>query len=275
MASLNDVNTRIGNVEKNKLNLSGGNINGVITKNPASTSWINGRDVVLIKIPAYQGYSAISSMKTVDGSWEMGVYTDNKMYFTYCPDANYNQNLNIGYSQVGIFNDGSIYATKVYNAVWNDYAEFYERGEYTEPGDIIGLNPNSDKEEYIKATNPSMCVGVHSDEYGHLIGGEQAPEGKDFVEYNMNKFIPVGLVGRVKTKIVGPISIGDKIVLSDIPGVGRKFIKGIDDSENIIGMAVENKTDESISRIRAHLRMGGGELILSFIGSNPHCEVIQ
>lgn len=153
---------------------------------------------------------------------------------------------------------GEVTATKVYNAVWNDYAEFYERGEYTEAGDIIGLNPNSNKEEYIKATNPSMCVGVHSDEYGHLIGGEQAPEGKDFVEYNMNKFIPVGLVGRVKTKIIGKISIGDKIVLSDIPGVGRKFIKGIDDSENIIGMAVENKTDESISRIRAHLRMGGG-----------------
>ena len=157
-----------------------------------------------------------------------------------------------GWRKVWLQNDA------ITNAVWNDYAEFYERGEYTEPGDIIGLNPNSDKEEYIKATNPSMCVGVHSDEYGHLIGGEQAPEGKDFVEYNMDKFIPVGLVGRVKTKIIGKISIGDKIVLSNIPGVGRKFIKGIDDSENIIGMAVENKTDESISRIRAHLRMGGG-----------------
>lgn len=149
-------------------------------------------------------------------------------------------------------------ANKVYNAVWNDYAEFYERGEHTEPGDIIGLNPNSDKEEYIKAINPSMCVGVHSDEYGMLIGGEKQPKDKEYVEYNINKFIPVGLVGRVKTKIVGTISIGDKIVLSNIAGVGRKYVKGVDSPENIIGMAVENKNDEAISRIRVHLRMGGG-----------------
>lgn len=249
----------------------------------------------------------LSAIKDVPDHWGIGlnncaIYvrndneinfnsSNNQILFNYRTMSGQTQPINKFYFLAGVGSSGGreargdiicnnidcydINAAKVYNAVWNDYAEFYERGEYTEPGDIIGLNPNSDKEEYIKATNPSMCVGVHSDEYGHLIGGEQAPEGKDFVEYNMDKFIPVGLVGRVKTKIVGPISIGDKIVLSDIPGVGRKFIKGIDDSENIIGMAVENKTDESISRIRAHLRMWGGELILNFIRSNSHCEVIQ
>ncbi|MFR4519739.1 MAG: hypothetical protein ACLT40_07260 [Fusobacterium sp.] len=221
----------------------------------------------------------IKGYGTTDNDSGMIIYTGDGMdepikCVQYYYEGNQSREITL-MDKVGNQHFNSVHAVKVYNAVWNDYAEFYERGEHTEPGDIIGLNPNSDKEEYIKATNPSMCVGVHSDEYGHLIGGEQAPEGKDFVEYNMDKFIPVGLVGRVKTKIVGPISIGDKIVLSDIPGVGRKFIKGIDDSENIIGMAVENKNDESISRIRAHLRMGGGELNLSFIGSNPHCEVIQ
>lgn len=223
MASLNDVNTRVGNLENNCI------------KTDSSAQ--------------LESLELYFSTPFID------------FHYNNSP-IDYTSRI-IEHSAGALLCEGTFAASQIFNAVWNDYAEFYERGEYTEPGDIIGLNPNSDKEEYIKATNPSMCVGVHSDEYGHLIGGEQAPEGKDFVEYNMDKFIPVGLVGRVKTKIVGPISIGDKIVLSDIPGVGRKFIKGIDDSENIIGMAVENKTDESISRIRAHLRMGGGW------GTNP------
>lgn len=266
MASLNDINARLQKVENNYYPKTGGIL---FVNNSEIGGFMAENDKWFIRGLGEkdQGYMEIGTHDNGNEAIKISQYSYDSdatlKHQIYLMDSNGNQ----------LFNDVS--AKKVYNAVWNDYAEFYERGECTEPGDIIGLNPNSDKEEYIKATNPSMCVGVHSDEYGHLIGGEKAPEGKDFVEYNMDKFIPVGLVGRVKTKIVGPISIGDKIVLSDIPGVGRKFIKGIDDSENIIGMAVENKTDESISRIRAHLRMGGGELILNFIGSNPHCEVIQ
>lgn len=253
MASLNDIANRTANLENNKANINNPLFYGKMSIIQDSDSIVFNTSTKFVGVGG-----AIYAGKSL-GFW----HSDCKSGAALVSNGDW------------VVDNGNITGNKIYNAVWNDYAEFYERGEHTEPGDIIGLNPNSDKEEYIKATNPSMCVGVHSDEYGHLIGGEKAPEGKDFVEYNIDKFIPVGLVGRVKTKIIGKISIGDKIVLSDIPGVGRKFIKGIDDSENIIGMAVENKTDESISRIRAHLRMGGGELILNFIGSNPHCEVIQ
>lgn len=62
---------------------------------------------------------------------------------------------------------------KVYNTVWNDYAEFFERGCETEPGDIIALDETSNKEVYIKASkNSKVIVGVHSDTFGHLIGGK-------------------------------------------------------------------------------------------------------
>ena len=54
---------------------------------------------------------------------------------------------------------------KIYNAVWNDYAEFFEKGEETEVGDIIALDTDSKEERYIKATNPRTIVGVHSDTY--------------------------------------------------------------------------------------------------------------
>ena len=149
---------------------------------------------------------------------------------------------------------GPITGSAVYNAVWNDYAEFFPRGEETEAGDFIALSLDSDEEVYVKATKEtSKSIGIHSDSFGHLIGGENAPKGKDFVEYNLPKFIPVGLVGRVKAKIVGEVKKGDFIVISEIPGVGRAFNKDIDSVIDIIGMACESSSSEDIKRIKVKL----------------------
>lgn len=237
MASLNNIANRTDNLERTKANAEYPCFTGKVTIQQTSDSIVFASDT--------------NEFLGVGGS----IYESQGLGFWSCKA---NSGVSLRNNGDWCVDNGNVVANKVYNAVWNDYAEFYERGENTEPGDIIGLNPNSDKEEYIKAINPSMCVGVHSDEYGHLIGGEKAPNDEDFIKYNLNKFIPVGLVGRVKTKIVGKISMGDKVVLSNIAGVGRKYIKGIDSPEDIIGMAVENKLDETISRIRVHLRMGGG-----------------
>ena len=143
----------------------------------------------------------------------------------------------------------------VRNAIYNnDYAEFFPRGEETEAGDFVALSLDSDNEVYVRASKEtSKSVGIHSDSFGHLIGGEDAPDGQDFVEYNLPKFIPVGLVGRVKAKIVGEIKKGDFVVISDIPGVGRKFDKEIDSCMDIIGMACESSTDKDIKRVKVKL----------------------
>ena len=136
---------------------------------------------------------------------------------------------------------------RVYNAVFNDYAEFFEKGEETEVGDIIALDLDSDEEKYIKATNDDCIVGVHSDTYGHILGGEGS------IEESMKTHIPVGLCGRVKTKIVGLISKGDKIVLSDIPGVGRKYNYDTDKNKKIIGFAVESNENENVKLVKVKL----------------------
>ena len=141
------------------------------------------------------------------------------------------------------------------NAVWNDYAELYPRGEETEPGDIIMLDLYSDKEQYIKATESSnTIIGVHSDTFGHLIGGEKPENGEDFVEYNLKKYIPVGLVGRVNCKVMGKISKGDRVVVSNIKGVGRMYNPKTDNIFQIVGMAVEDKNYEEIGRIKINFR---------------------
>ena len=118
----------------------------------------------------------------------------------------------------GIGAGGNIYAAKVYNAVWNDYAECFPRGEETEPGDIIALDLDSNEEIYVKAIKDiNKAIGVHSDSYGHLIGMDDEDTEEDI----QRKFITIGLCGRVMVKVLDNPKKGDYIGPSSIPGVGE------------------------------------------------------
>lgn len=146
---------------------------------------------------------------------------------------------------------------KVYNAVWNDYAEFYERGEGTEPGDVIAIDLISDKEIYVKASKEkgnTCVVGVHSNTFAHLIGGEEPPKDKDFYDYNIGRFIPVGLAGRVMCKITGAISKGDYVTLSNIDGVGEMYVNGIHSPTEIFGIALETNLEPEIKLVKIQIK---------------------
>lgn len=135
------------------------------------------------------------------------------------------------------------------NAVWNDYAEKFEKPIElkTEPGDIISLDFSHEREMYKLAIEGDInIVGVHSDEYGMLIGGT----GEE--EYDKEHFIPVGMMGRVKTKVIGPIYKGDRIVPSNIAGVGRKFKDG-DNIFSVVGFSTETNLDENIKKVRTKI----------------------
>ena len=151
--------------------------------------------------------------------------------------------------------NGAAYFAAVYNAVYNDYAEFFPRGEATEPGDIVALDLTSDHESYIKATATSKIVaGVHSDEYAMLIGGDKVDDG-NYVEKNIEKYIPVSLCGRVYCKCVGKIHRGDIIIVSDIPGVGRaKLPNDYVENTQIVGYAVDEDMNEEIRRVRIRVK---------------------
>lgn len=156
---------------------------------------------------------------------------------------------------------GNVRASRVYNAVYNDYAEYFPRGEQTEPGDLIALDLSSKEELYVRARKGLPVVGVHSNEYGHIIGGERdsKEDNLSLEEYNLKHFIPVGLCGRCRVKTIGKISKGQKIVLSDIPGVGRAYNESIDsiqDYTDSIGIAVEDQPidDNEIRMVRVKLK---------------------
>lgn len=148
--------------------------------------------------------------------------------------------------------------SKIYNAVWNDYAEFFERGEAgTSAGDIIALDVNSGEERYIRASKEnSVVVGVQSNEFAVLIGGEKPVNGEDYFKHNIGKFIPVGLAGRVRTKVSGIVRKGDYITVSDIPGVGVAVnLVNVGMCEfPIVGIALEDKNSGGVDLVRVLLR---------------------
>lgn len=145
---------------------------------------------------------------------------------------------------------GTLTATQVFNAVYNDYAEFFPRGGDTERGDIIACDETSTREQYVKATDKSRCVvGVHTEEFAQIIGGLQVEDGKGVLETNIQKFIPVSMAGRVHVKYFGKAVVGTKVVPSEIPGVGRAWQEG-DPPDHVVGRIVEPDTLQDIRLVK-------------------------
>lgn len=87
---------------------------GQILKKGVSSSWIGGRTNALVRMTEIHGYSPFASIKTTNGSWEIGAY-DNSSYtddlvFSYCTDANFNAGSNSTTAQIKFLENGHIVA---------------------------------------------------------------------------------------------------------------------------------------------------------------------
>ena len=140
--------------------------------------------------------------------------------------------------------DGYLYATRSYNAVYNDYAEYFLKDEQEiEAGDIIIKNP--DGHGFIKSqkAKSNLVVGVMSTDYAQCIGGDRDVS----VEEQEEKYAPVGMAGRVPVKVTGRIELGDLIVSSHIPGVGmasKEYTPG-----TVVGKALEVHDSDEVGKI--------------------------
>lgn len=162
-------------------------------------------------------------------------------------DSVYNPSINFNPS-TGTINASIINADKVYGAVWNDYAEWFEKEnleEEFEPGDICVWNNTGVTKSN---SNNKNIIGIYSNSYGHILGGESL----DDMSLNNKKFVPIGLVGRVKVKVVGVVNIGDYIVCSDIPGVGR--VDNDTDLKYVVGKSLENKNYEEMGYVTIFIK---------------------
>lgn len=151
---------------------------------------------------------------------------------------------------------GTLTAAKVYNAVYNDYAEFFPRGDDTQRGDIIALDETSSKEQYIKATASSSCVvGVHTEDFASIIGGRTLSPGDDILKVNLPTYIPVALAGRVPVRMYGKAKKGGWVIPSEMPGVGRMALPG-ESLTQAVGQIVKDDTAENVRLVKIIVRSG-------------------
>lgn len=126
----------------------------------------------------------------------------------------------------GLKVDGTIEAPKVlgawYNDVGGDVAELYPYNDDFdyEPGDVLITNGGvcEKTDEYM---SPKV-IGVFSDTYHklHLLGGDsrEVPE-----EYNYEKYLPVGILGKVLVKVTGDVKEHDLLACSKKLGYGTSI----------------------------------------------------
>jgi hypothetical protein len=151
-----------------------------------------------------------------------------------------------GWSMGAVMKKVWIEGDLITNAVWNDYAELFKKHKPDvtyEPNHIIELEPDTNTYCYSSSANSKKIVGVVSDNYGFLLGGDKDVSNED----NLKNYIPIGLAGRLKVYITGKIEIGDLITSSDIEGVGMKSIENIPGT--IVGKSLQNKTTDEIELI--------------------------
>ena len=135
---------------------------------------------------------------------------------------------------------GYLYATQVWGAVFNDYAEFFKKDEPIEAADVVIKNPKG--EGYIKskkAYDPTV-VGVLSDTFGHILGADSNLDP----EKNKELYAAIGLAGRVYVKVVGDVQVGNLLVSSNTPGhamASEGFIPG-----TVIGKALSTPKDGKV-----------------------------
>ena len=149
---------------------------------------------------------------------------------------------------------GVVRADQVFNAVWNDYAELYlkdNEDDIIEPGTVICKVPGSPTYTSSDYTKRKLVVGVCSDSYGHLVGGD----ADKTLEENLKKYIPVALAGRFYVKVAPRCTIeeGDLLKVSAFRGCVTS--NDFPDQGAIVGKALES-TDGSKEKILMQVMLG-------------------
>ena len=136
----------------------------------------------------------------------------------------------------------TVTAEKIYGAVWNDYAEWFEKENANDTfdfGDICSWNENG-----VVLSSPSdvKVVGVVSNTYGYILGGLPLAD----MEENSKYFVPIGLTGRVNVKVKGTVKVGD-LIISAGNGIGK--VDNNASIQQVVGKALESSNDENVKLI--------------------------
>ena len=127
---------------------------------------------------------------------------------------------------------GTIFTGKAVQAEYADLAEMYLADANYIPGTVLDFGGLFEVTTSTSNHSPRIA-GVVSTNPSYLMNSTL--EGEYPVE--------VALTGRVPTRVVGPIRKGDRIVSSDIPGVGQAMNREFYEPGSIIGKSLEDYLD--------------------------------
>lgn len=234
-----------GNLDiPNSVNADIANITTQVSTTDVAISNTNGNGIKFWNSDLYKIYMSQTADAT-GGSFSGATSGDYNMYFKM-NGTNRGFVFKNGDNAIAqITGAGYFYANRIYNSVFNDYAEYFLKDQPLEAGDVVAANENGDG--YIKSNGEfdSLVVGVLSDDYAQCIGGE-----KELSQYEQDrKYAPIGLAGRVRVKVIGEIKKGDLLVSSNIPGVAMSN-KGNYKPGTVIGKALETHTGNTVDRIK-------------------------
>lgn len=147
---------------------SGDTVSGVIRSTYKSGTWVNSLTNSVISIDDHSGdYGGWICGPTKDGRITISTYegNDNTLYFGYGEKGRTTNSFAQQMTWNGPAN--TLSASKVYGAVWNDYAEF-RQSDITEPGRVVIENGNGTLS--LSTKRLQRGAEVISDTYGFAIG---------------------------------------------------------------------------------------------------------
>jgi hypothetical protein len=135
-------------------------------------------------------------------------------------------------------------AGKIHRPTYNDIAEWTEKSEESNPGDVLIWEDGGTKPSYKAGSNKVM--GVHSDPntYGMILGGsDETMKEKEKI------YAPLGLAGKALVNVIGPVNPMDQLETSEIKGHARRSIEL--KAGTIVGKALESVKDGEQKKIWA------------------------
>ena len=152
----------------------------------------------------------------------------------------------------GVVATNSFAAYKVYNAVWNDYAEAFDFDVKAGKPDFGFVYKQTEK-GLVKTNKRAEkgTIGVCSDSYGMLIGSADCYIWEEDEKFNKDKTkLPVALAGKVRPWVKEVIEIGD-ILVAGKNGFATKatLFDRVFRQDSIIGKALEISSDKEEKRI--------------------------
>ena len=221
----------------NCLPLSGGTMTGNITIPATGMGWIGGKDNAPIQQDMSSNTSSYfpiirqkqsSVTYNIGGlNGQFGIYMYQNSRTENGTDASLEMDSSGNISATGTFT-----ASRVYNAVYNDYAECFKNSKLIYKEVLHRIVEIDDNECVRLATkNSYRVIGVVSDNYGHLLGGLED-------EINNNEKIPVGLAGTLYVYTLDDINTNNigKFVCADNNGYAT--VAGKNSEGTIVGKII-------------------------------------